>query len=330
MTTTTRNTMLTLATISQIVGAMTAAQKANAQSVIVALDKYGARFGLDQPHRLAQYLAQLLHESGAFKWDREIWGPTPAQKSYEGRADLGNIKAGDGKRFAGHGPLQITGRANHREFTAWCRKNVDKNAPDFEARPDLVNTDPWEGVGPLWYWQTRGLNKYADRGDVEMISRRVNGGTNGLADRFDWYDKAALVLLGFSRSDVKGFQKKAGDIVDGIAGPRTRSALHQALVKLTAKPLLAASVAAAPVVVETETPVIPKAVDAEVKHKYGVGGWVMGAVGSLGSGVAGLVGMDWQTVVAIGVMAGVAILLGFFLRNQIIAGVKDIRAGLEG
>ena len=325
-----------LATISKIVGAMTAAQKKNAQSVIVALDQYGARFGLNQPHRQAQYLAQLLHESGAFKWDRELWGPTPAQKHYEGRKDLGNTQAGDGSRYRGRGPLQITGRANYREFTKWCRAKIDAKAPDFERNPELIVTDPWEGVGPLWYWSTRDLNKYADRGDVEMVSRRVNGGTNGLADRLDWYDKAALVLLGYGKADVPGFQRAAGVLVGGVAGPRTRAALHKALVALTAFPARSKDVAAAPVVetvtktvgVPVEVPVVPAAVESEVKRKSGMGGWLMGLLGAAGSGLSGLFGADWQTVLAIAGVAGFAVLLGFLLRNQLIAGLRDIRDGL--
>ena len=84
----------------------------NMNSMLVALNEYGARFGLNKPHRLAHFLAQIMHESGSFKYDKEIWGPTAAQKRYEGRADLGNTQAGDGKRFMGRSAMQLTGRYN--------------------------------------------------------------------------------------------------------------------------------------------------------------------------------------------------------------------------
>ena len=77
--------------------------ESNLASVLVALDKYGDRFGMDRPHRLTQYFAQLMHESGDFRYDREIWGPTAAQQRYDTRTDLGNTpeKDGDGYRYRG-------------------------------------------------------------------------------------------------------------------------------------------------------------------------------------------------------------------------------------
>lgn len=211
---------------------------ANAQSFLLAYSRYGSIMGLDQPHRLAQFLPQLLHESADFRYDREIWGPTPAQKRYDTRTDLGNTAAadGDGKLYMGRTGIQITGKANYREFRDWCRAKVNPQAPDFVAKPDLVNTDPWEGLGPFWYWDTRGLNRYADAGNAEMVTRRINGGLNGYAGRLDYLTRTSLVLLGYGPADVKAFQADRGLVADGIAGPATRSALHAALVK-TARPI---------------------------------------------------------------------------------------------
>lgn len=203
----------------------------NMRSTIAGLAMAGVGAGLERPHRLAQFLAQLAHESGGWRWDREIWGPTAAQKRYEGRKDLGNVQPGDGSRFRGRGPIQITGRANYAEFTAWARK-MHPRAPDFTATPEAVNTDPWEGLGPIWYWDTRGLNVYADRGDLLTVTKRINGGTNGLADRQARYTRTALVLLGYAPADVRAFQRSHGLSVDGKAGPRTREALHTALTRL--------------------------------------------------------------------------------------------------
>ncbi|MGR3376069.1 peptidoglycan-binding protein [Salipiger abyssi] len=204
----------------------------NMRSILLGLEAYGQAAGLDLPHRLAQYLGQLAHEMGGFLWDEEIWGPTAAQRRYDTRTDLGNSAAadGDGYRYRGRTGMHITGKANTRAFRDWCRAEIDPAAPDFVADPDLMNTDPWEGLGPVWYWQSRDLNRYADQGDTEMVTRRINGGLNGYSDRLTRYTRAALVLLGYGPEAVRLFQDDAGLAVDGIAGPKTRAALHAALV----------------------------------------------------------------------------------------------------
>ena len=184
---------------------------------------------------LAQFLAQVMHESGGLRYVREIWGPTKAQKGYEGRADLGNTQPGDGKLFMGRDVLQVTGRANHRALTAWVRKTFGKG-PDFEANPELLESPEWLGIGAIWYFLTRkGLIDYARAGNNEMVTRRVNGGLNGYQDRLHWYDKVALELLGVS--DVRTFQKSAGLVQDGISGPKTRAALHVALGRVKQTPV---------------------------------------------------------------------------------------------
>src|SRR4051812_35649614 len=72
-----------------------------------------AAYDVNTPKRAAMFLAQVSHESGRFQWVRELWGPTPAQTRYEGRADLGNLRPGDGRRYLGRGPIQVTGRSNY-------------------------------------------------------------------------------------------------------------------------------------------------------------------------------------------------------------------------
>lgn len=208
---------------------------ANLHSVVTALTTFGPQTGLDKAHRFVQYGGQLMLESGCFKYDKEIWGPTAAQKRYEGRKDLGNIYPGDGQRFAGRGPIQITGRANYRQFTRWARV-LDPKCPDFEAEPHLINTDPWEGLCPIWYWRTRSLNTLADRGDTRAITKKINGGYNHADERLDYVIRLSLVTLGYRAHDVRAFQfdnaAKYKLAVDNVAGPMTRAALHQALVTL--------------------------------------------------------------------------------------------------
>jgi putative chitinase len=205
------------------------------------LQSDGARFGMDAPEVMAQIVAQVAHESGRFRYVREVWGPTAAQKGYEGRADLGNTQPGDGKRFMGRDLIQCTGRANYRALTAWLRKRGIE-CPDFEAQPELLEYPAWIGVSVIWYFATRETRQgkhileFCREGNVEMVSRMVNGGTNGLQDRLDLYTRAALVMLGRGPTGVAGFQQAAGLAAGGIAGPATRAALHNALVGLSGAP----------------------------------------------------------------------------------------------
>lgn len=203
----------------------------NMASVMMGLKEIGDDVALNPPNRLAMYLAQNAHESMGWHYDRELWGPTKAQLGYEGRKDLGNIYPGDGSKFRGRTGGQITGRTNTTEFRDWAQR-MDPAAPDFVADPDLMNTDPWEGYGPLWYWDSRRLNTYADRGDFDGVTYRINGGQNGRADRRRYYGRAAMVLLGRSPNDLRAWQAENGLAADNIVGPKTIAKLHAALSKL--------------------------------------------------------------------------------------------------
>lgn len=199
----------------------------NMESVIDGLTRRSA--GITTGRRFAHFIAQVAHESAGFKYDQEIWGPTKAQLRYEGRKDLGNTMPGDGYRYRGRGPIQNTGRFNYREYTGWVHRYISKTAPDFEADPDAILESPWEGLVAVWYWETRKLNVLADKGDLRAITKRVNGGYNGLNDRYRWFTRAALVLLGYMPTDIRQFQTDMGLAVDGIAGPKTHLELHEEL-----------------------------------------------------------------------------------------------------
>lgn len=230
--------MVTAAQIKTIAGNRNAKHTA---ALANAVDKY-------EPHVQAQVLAQVMHETGGLNFDREIWGPTKAQQGYEGRKDLGNTQKGDGSKFRGYGLIQVTGRANTTAFYKWCVKN-GLNPPDFVDDPSQMANDPWAAWTVVWYWEVKGLTKYADVGDIEMITRRVNGGLNGYDDRLRFYDRAALVLLGYGVNDIRKFQQDIkGLTADGVSGPRTRSALHTALMRKTQGAVDRQDTAAAPVV----------------------------------------------------------------------------------
>jgi putative chitinase len=156
------------------------------------LDAACRAYEIDTPARLAAFLAQIGHESGGLRHVREVWGPTPAQERYEGRADLGNTQPGDGRRYAGHGLIQTTGRYNHRAVRDRLRqRGID--APDFEANPDLLADPKWAAWSAADYWDWRGCNALADAGSFDAITVKINGGLNGQADRLERWAKAKAV-----------------------------------------------------------------------------------------------------------------------------------------
>lgn len=144
-------------------------------------------FDIDNPARETAFLAQIAHESGAFVYTRELWGPTPAQERYEGRKDLGNTIPGDGRRFMGRGLIQITGRANYAAVSVAL-------GVDFLNNPVLLEEPIHATRSAAWFWKDRGLNELADVGDFRGITRRINGGYNGLTDRMAYLERAQTVL----------------------------------------------------------------------------------------------------------------------------------------
>lgn len=143
--------------------------------------------------RAASFLAQIAHESGSLEHAREIWGPTRAQKRYEGRRDLGNTQPGDGYRYRGRGLIQITGRANARKVTKHLQPLV-KNCPDFEERPELLELPRWGALSAGAFWDWNDLNPLGDKGATVKITRIINGGYNGLASRRKLYQRLLRVL----------------------------------------------------------------------------------------------------------------------------------------
>lgn len=172
---------------SGIVAAGTGATQLRAAQWVPALQAACDHYEINTPLRAAAFLAQIGHESMGLSCTREIWGPTPAQTHYEGRADLGNTEQGDGKRFMGRGLIQITGRRNYT--LAGVALDLD-----LMNHPELLEQTPNAAMSAGWYWFNRYLNGYADVGQLDRITRIINGGTNGAAQRLALYDAAKSAL----------------------------------------------------------------------------------------------------------------------------------------
>ncbi|MGY2185511.1 glycoside hydrolase family 19 protein [Pseudomonas sp. SDO5591_S426] len=145
------------------------------------------RYQIVGTKRVAAFLAQIGHESGQLLYVREIWGPTPAQRRYEGREDLGNTVKGDGSKYRGRGLIQITGRANY----AACGEAL---GVDLINQPELLELPQHAAMSAAWFWKKKGLNDLADQDQFNSITRRINGGLNGLQDRLEIWARARTVL----------------------------------------------------------------------------------------------------------------------------------------
>lgn len=179
---------------AQQIQAGTGANAARASAWQPSLSRACTLFSINSPKRLAAFLAQIGHESGRLVYVREIWGPTAAQKRYEGRADLGNTKPGDGKRYMGRGLIQTTGRTNYRATRDGLRQFLG-TVPDFEAVPEALEQPDMAAMSAAWYWHSRNLNALADAGDFRAITLKINGGLNGYADRQTLYEAGLWLLL---------------------------------------------------------------------------------------------------------------------------------------
>ena len=139
-------------------------------------------YGIDTQRRAEMFIAQLAHESCEFSLSEEI----ASGKAYEWRMDLGNNMPGDGERFKGRGFIQITGRANYYLVSKALGKN-------FLAKPSDLSQAPWNSLASAWWWRNAGLNAITDKAGLEAVTRRINGGTNGLKDRAKYLRRARLV-----------------------------------------------------------------------------------------------------------------------------------------
>ena len=182
-----------------------------------ALEQLFPDYDINTPKRMAAFIAQCAHESGGFMILKENLNYKPAtlrkifpkyfptdelaqqycskpnkqeaiaNRVYGGRMGNGDESSGDGYRFCGRGLIQLTGRSNYQAFADSLEMNIN-DVPEYLAT--------FEGAAQsaCWFWETNGLNKYADAGDILGLTKRINGGTIGLEDRKKHYDHALHVL----------------------------------------------------------------------------------------------------------------------------------------
>jgi predicted chitinase len=180
-------------------------QPERAAELLPHLNAAMVEFQVNRPARVAAFLAQLAHESNellsweelphrrAFSWCRlckQTGKGHEAGVQYEGRRDLGNTQPGDGRRYRGRGPIQLTGRANYRAAGQALQLPLEVQ-PGLAAKPEVG----FRVAG--WYWSTRKLNEMADHGWFDAITKAINGGMLGKAER-DVYYRRALGVLGVS------------------------------------------------------------------------------------------------------------------------------------
>jgi predicted chitinase len=200
--------MLTDAHLAAIMPTLAAARRA---TFLPAINRALQVYTINNQLRAAAFLGQIAHESGELKFMEEIWGPTDVQKRYEPpgtlATKLGNTQPGDGKRFKGRGPIQITGRANYKRYG-------DLLGLDLIGKPEQAAT-PAVGLSIAgMFWRTNGLNALAELGDYKEITRRINGGYTGLDDRVRYCEKAKAVLgKRFSMPSAKSAKRVPGEVM---------------------------------------------------------------------------------------------------------------------
>lgn len=160
---------------------------------VPALNAAMSKYGIITRLRIAAFIAQIGHESGQLQYVRELGSDQYLSKYDTGplAKRLGNTPEadGDGQKYRGRGLIQVTGRANYEA----CSEALFSDARLLNT-PELLETPVYAALSAGWFWQRAALNSLADKGDFLTITKRINGGTNGLADREALYQSALKVL----------------------------------------------------------------------------------------------------------------------------------------
>lgn len=194
---TTTSDLISSVTLDQFNYIMRKANSSKLEEHLLYCNNTLQKFGINNKLRIQHFLAQIAHESLELKFMSEI----ASGQAYEGRRDLGNYFPGDGKKFKGHGPIQITGRANHTSYFNFIGR------PDLIETPEVLESDlelAWGASG--WFWSSRGLNIIADSDDGSImllklqnkalcrITKIINGGYRGLHERAWYLERAKLII----------------------------------------------------------------------------------------------------------------------------------------
>jgi predicted chitinase len=171
-------------TKSALIAALPNATPKNIDRYFHCLHDAMLTYDITTPRRAAMFIAQLAHESASLRYDEEIWTNSPAQRRYEPPGNtavaLGNTQPGDGFRYRGRGLIQLTGRANYKTYGDLL------NLP-LEDNPDLAKSSPASCNIAGAFFQRNRLNTLADNADLYSVTRRINGGLNGIRQRLKHY-----------------------------------------------------------------------------------------------------------------------------------------------
>lgn len=171
-------------TAEQLKKIVPTASQANIAKFIGPLNDTMAKYSINTPLRMAAFIAQVAHESGSFMYVKEL----ASGSAYEGRKDLGNVHTGDGVKFKGRGLIQITGYTNYSSV-------AKAFGIDCLNKPELLEQPAMAAMTAGWFWNQRQLNILADVQNFELITKKINGGLNGYADRCKFYSTAKQVLI---------------------------------------------------------------------------------------------------------------------------------------
>jgi putative chitinase len=188
------------------------------QGWVDSMNNVFPNYELDSPKRIAAFLAQCGHESGGWTVFEEnlnysakglmgifkkyfpdeatatAYQRQPekiANKVYANRMGNGPESSGDGWKYRGRGPIQLTGKDNYRAFA----KEMFDDWENLFNNPDWVNADrDFALMSAIWFWNKNKLNREADAGDIKTMTRKINGGYIGLEDRIHHYEDAIKLL----------------------------------------------------------------------------------------------------------------------------------------
>lgn len=172
-----------MVTAEQIKAIYKEAREERISTFLPFINKTLEKYSINTPTRIQYFLAQIGHESGQLNYEEEL----ASGKAYENRKDLGNTSPGDGVRYKGRGLIQITGKNNYAALT------LDLDVP-FLDNPELLKQPQWAVESAGWFWNKNNLNSLCDLNLFQQLTRRINGGLNGYADRYKLLQRAMLVI----------------------------------------------------------------------------------------------------------------------------------------